>query len=130
IHNPRTARGDHILRRPHRIVSGPGRAKAIARIREIWLEHRFEHHQEHLLNHAVHYRWNAEQALASAGLGDRDTSYRTGNVVPSQQDLADSCAVKIPKALKLTNGHPVYASRALVLPHAPDRLRHIFRVDD
>jgi len=102
---------------PQCSVGGAPRSEAEARIREPWIEQRPQDLRDGLLDDAVHYRWDAEQALATVGLGDRHPPHRLRPIRALAQGLADLRPVQTCALGKVLDAHPVNAGSTLVGLH-------------
>ena len=102
----------HRLDRFTRTASRP---IAVRRRVHIRLEDRLQHQFCRGLHHPVPYRWDAERALAAAGLWDHHPPHRLAPIRLRSQLLAEpGQPVLQPRRLDPLERHPVHAWRALV----------------
>ena len=109
------------LRLTHGIVRATPRPEAVAVLRKRRVESWLQDLQYGLLDEPIEHRRDTELALPAIALWDRSPLHRLRLVRAREQLLAERRPVHAQMIGKLSNGHPVHAGTALVMPHSLQR---------
>ncbi len=121
VHHPPLAALYVLARFPHGVVRSSPRAKAVAVLREGWVEPRLQYLQYGLLDQTVQDRGDAQFALPTAPLGNRCPSDGLGLVGARQQLLAHALPVLPQPPRQLLDRPAVDSGTAPIAFHALPR---------